>query len=64
MKVKAVIKNYSEKHEFLCSALKLDWVLIPPGAKINFQILLIFKNCNEILILNKEMKIKMKIIKN
>ena len=32
--------------------------------KLIFQILFIFKNCNEILILNKEKKIKMKIIKN
>ena len=32
--------------------------------KLIFQILFIFKNCNEILILNKEIKIKMKIINN
>ena len=32
--------------------------------KLIFQILFIFKNCNEILILNKEKKFKMKIIKN
>ena len=32
--------------------------------KVIFQILFIFKNCNEILILNRENKIKMKIINN